>query len=71
MKNGNSVSVTYVFKLGDESRVDVLIEEPTTDKRTVGKKSVFENEYIERGYELRKRIQFIKKRSKPWKQNMM
>ena len=49
MKNGNSVSVTYVFKLGDESRVDVLIEESTTDKRTVGKKSVFEHEYIETG----------------------
>lgn len=37
IKKGESLSVTYVFELVDESAVEVLIGEPTADQVTIGK----------------------------------
>ena len=38
VKNGQTVDVTFVFKLTDDSDVEVLINEPTANETTVGKK---------------------------------
>ena len=37
IKNGQSISVTYVFKLSDDSEVEVLVCEPTADSTTIAK----------------------------------
>lgn len=37
VKNGQSVEVTYVFELVDESAVEVLIGEPTAECKTIGR----------------------------------
>ena len=42
VKDGRSISVTYVFVLDDDSPVEVLIGEPTADQTTIGKKLYFE-----------------------------
>ena len=42
VKDGQSISVTYVFVLDDDSPVEVLIGEPTADQTTIGKKLYFE-----------------------------
>lgn len=41
VKDGQSISVTYVFVLDDDSPVDVLIGEPTADQTTIGQKTYF------------------------------
>lgn len=42
VKDGQSISVTYVFVLDDDSPVEILIGEPTADQTTIGKKLYFE-----------------------------
>ena len=37
IKNGESISVAYVFKMEDDSQVEVLIGEPTADQTTIGR----------------------------------
>ena len=37
IKNGESISVAYVFKMEDDSLVEVLIGEPTADQTTIGR----------------------------------
>lgn len=44
VKNGASVDVSYVFKLTDESEVEVLIGTPTADQDTIGKAVYFKTE---------------------------
>ena len=41
VKDGQSLSVTYVFVLDDDSPVEVLIGEPTADQTTIGQKTYF------------------------------
>lgn len=44
IKNGSSISVTYVFKLVDESEVEVLVGEPTADQTTIAKQTYLKAE---------------------------
>lgn len=41
IKNGETIDVTYVFKMADESKVEVLVGEPTADQTTIGTKEYF------------------------------
>ena len=41
IKNGETIHVSYVFKLKDDSKVEVLIGEPTADQITIGRKEYF------------------------------
>ena len=41
IKNGETIDVTYVFKMTDESKVEVLVGEPTADQTTIGTKEYF------------------------------
>lgn len=38
IKNGETIEVSYVFELEDESAVEVLVGEPTADQTTIGRK---------------------------------
>lgn len=44
IKNGSSISVTYVFKLVDESEVEVLVGEPTADQTTIAQQIYLKTE---------------------------
>lgn len=44
IKNGKSISVTYVFMLTDDSEVEVLVGEPTADQTTIGKQTFLKAE---------------------------
>lgn len=41
VKDGQCVSVNYVFILDDDSEVEILIGEPTADQTTIGQKTYF------------------------------
>lgn len=41
IKNGETINVSYVFKVKDDSKVEVLIGEPTADQITIGRKEYF------------------------------
>lgn len=43
VKDGASLSVSYVFELTDESDVEVLVSEPTADQTTIGKQTYLYN----------------------------
>ncbi len=43
VKNGATLEVSYVFKLVDDSEVEVLVGEPTADQTTIGKAVYFVN----------------------------
>lgn len=44
IKNGKSLDVEYVFKLTDDSEVEVLVGTPTADMETVGQATYFKQE---------------------------
>jgi hypothetical protein len=41
VKNGQSIEVTYVYALKDESEVEVLVGTPTADEETIGRQVYF------------------------------
>ncbi len=44
VKAGKSITVVYVFKLVDDSEVEVLVGEPTADQTTIGKQVYLKTE---------------------------
>lgn len=46
VKDGQCVSVNYVFILDDDSEVEILIGEPTADQTTIGQKTYIEKSYL-------------------------
>ncbi len=44
ISNNNEITVSYTFKITDESSVKILIGEPTSDQTTIGQKTYFESE---------------------------
>lgn len=44
VKNGKSLSVSYVFELTDESPVEILVCTPTADEETIAKAVYLDNE---------------------------
>lgn len=43
IKSGESINVTYAFRLVEDSAIEVLIGEPTADQVTIGQKIYFED----------------------------
>lgn len=44
VRDGQSISVTYVFLLEDNSPIELLIGEPTAEQTTIGKQIYFNND---------------------------
>lgn len=44
VKNGQSISVSYVFELSDDSPVEILVCTPTADEKTIAKAVYLDNE---------------------------
>lgn len=44
VRDGQSISVTYVFLLEDNSPIELLIGEPTAEQTTIGKQIYFDND---------------------------
>lgn len=44
VRDGQSIAVTYVFLLEDNSPIELLIGEPTAEQATIGKQIYFDND---------------------------